>query len=53
LPDGLISNQKSHFGYILEALGMENVFIFYDHFDHFMIILAIWYNLRQFGIVCM
>jgi hypothetical protein len=28
---------------------MENVFIFYDHFEYFM---AIWYNLCQFGIVC-
>jgi hypothetical protein len=28
LPDGLFSNQKYHFGYILEGLGMENVDIF-------------------------
>jgi hypothetical protein len=31
LPDGLFSNQKSHFGSILEGLGMKNVGIFYDH----------------------
>jgi hypothetical protein len=30
LPDGLLSYQKSQFGYILEGLGMENVGIFYD-----------------------
>jgi hypothetical protein len=28
---------------------MENVGIFYDHLEYFT---AIWYNLRQFGIVC-
>jgi hypothetical protein len=31
LPDGLFSNPKSQFGFILDGLGMENVFIFYDH----------------------
>jgi hypothetical protein len=31
LPDGLFSNQKSQFWYILEGLGMGNVGIFYDH----------------------
>jgi hypothetical protein len=49
LPDGLFSNQKSHFGYILEGLGMENIFIFYDHLEYF---IAIWSNLCQFGVVC-
>jgi hypothetical protein len=49
LPDALISNQKSQFGNILVGLGMENVFIFYDHLECFM---AIWYNSWQFGIVC-
>jgi hypothetical protein len=50
LPDGLISNKKSQFGYILEGLGMENVFFYiYDYFEYF---IAIWYNLCQFGIVC-
>jgi hypothetical protein len=34
LPDGLFSNQKSQFGYILEGLGMENV-VFYGHFGYF------------------
>jgi hypothetical protein len=28
LPDGLFSNQKVQFGYILEGQGMENVVIF-------------------------
>jgi hypothetical protein len=49
LPDGLFSNQNSQFGYILEGLGMGNVFILNDHLEYFM---AIWYNLWQFGIVC-
>jgi hypothetical protein len=42
LPDGLFSNQKLQFGYILEGLGMENFGIFYDHLEIFT---AIWYNL--------
>jgi hypothetical protein len=42
LPDRIYSNQKSKFGQILERLGMENVCIFYDHFE----------NLRSFGIIC-
>jgi hypothetical protein len=33
LPDGIFSNQKSQYGYILEGLAMENVGIFYDHLD--------------------
>jgi ABC-type spermidine/putrescine transport system permease subunit II len=28
---------------------MDNVYLFYDHLEYFM---AIWYNLRPFGIVC-
>jgi hypothetical protein len=28
---------------------MENIVIFYDHFEYF---LVIWYNLWPFGIVC-
>jgi hypothetical protein len=42
LPDGLYSNQKSQFWYILERLGMENVGIVYDHLEYFT---AIWYIL--------
>jgi hypothetical protein len=38
LPDGLFSNQKSKFGYILEGLGMENGVIFCDHLEKFMAI---------------
>jgi hypothetical protein len=48
LPDGLFSNQKYQFGYILEDLGMENVGLFYDHLEYFT---AIWYISLQFGIV--
>jgi hypothetical protein len=39
LPDGLFSNQKSRFGYILEGLGMGNVGSF----------MTIWNILRPFG----
>jgi hypothetical protein len=35
LPDGLFSNKKKQFGYILEGLAMENLGIFYDHLVHF------------------
>jgi hypothetical protein len=42
LPDGLFSFQKSQFGFNIEGLGMENVGIFYDHFEYFA---AIWYIL--------
>jgi hypothetical protein len=49
LPDGLFSNQKSQFGYILGGFGMENVDIFYDFWEHFTAILS---NLWHFGIVC-
>jgi hypothetical protein len=48
LPDGLFSNQKSQFGYIVEGLEMENVLIFYNHLKF----MVIWYNLWQFDIVC-
>jgi hypothetical protein len=40
LPDGIFSNQKSQFGEILEALGIEKVGIYST---------AIWYILRPFG----
>jgi hypothetical protein len=33
LPDGLFSNQKYQFGYILEGLRMENAGIFYGHLE--------------------
>jgi hypothetical protein len=31
LPDGLLSNQKSQFGYILEGPRLESVYIFSCH----------------------
>jgi hypothetical protein len=49
LPDGLFSNQKSQFEYILEGLGMETVGIYYDHLEYFTAIL---YNLWPFVINC-
>jgi hypothetical protein len=41
LPDGLFSNQKSQFGYILEGLAMENLGLFYDHLVYFITIWSI------------
>jgi hypothetical protein len=38
LPDGVFSNEKSHFGYILEGLGMENVGIFFGLLEFIMAI---------------
>jgi hypothetical protein len=35
LPDGIISNQKSKFGKILEGLAVEDVVIFYGHLVYF------------------
>jgi hypothetical protein len=50
LPDGLFSNQKSQFGYILEGLRLDNVNIFYDHKDYFT---DIWDDiLSPFGTFC-
>jgi hypothetical protein len=51
--DGLFSNQKSQFGFILEVLRLENVDIFYVHLDYFKDIwgnfITIWYILCSFG----
>jgi hypothetical protein len=47
LPDGLFSNQKSQFGYILEGHAIEEVDIFYGHVVYFV---AIWYILQPLGI---
>jgi hypothetical protein len=47
LPDGFFSNQKSHFGKILEGLAMEDVGICYGHLVNFP---AIWHILWPFGI---
>jgi hypothetical protein len=35
LPDGLFSNQKFQFGKNFEGLRLENVDIFYGHFEYF------------------
>jgi hypothetical protein len=40
LPDGFFSDQKSHFGYILEDLGMEML----------LYILVVWNILQPLGI---
>jgi hypothetical protein len=48
LPDGMhISNQKSQFGSILEALAVEDVGTFYGHLVHFTFIR---YSLWPFGV---
>jgi hypothetical protein len=51
LPDGLFSNKKSQFGYVLEGLAVENVVIFCGHLVNFSAIwhflMAIWYVLPR------
>jgi hypothetical protein len=47
LPDGLFSNKKSQFGFVLEGLAMENLGILYDHLVYFT---AIGNILWPFGI---
>jgi hypothetical protein len=34
LQDGIVSYQKSEFGYILEGLGMENVGKYHGHLEY-------------------
>jgi hypothetical protein len=48
LPDGLLSNQKSKFGLILEGFAMQDVGIFYGHLVHFTVFC---YILWTVGIV--
>jgi hypothetical protein len=48
LPDGLFSNQKSKFGYILEGLALKDVGIFNRHLVAFTVFR---YILWTFGIV--
>jgi hypothetical protein len=44
LPDGILSYQKSLFGYIFEGLGMENAGTIYDHCGHLVpIVSPFWY----------
>jgi hypothetical protein len=48
MPDGLFSNQKSQYGYILEGLAIENGGIFYVHlvyilYGHWKYFMAVWY----------
>jgi hypothetical protein len=45
----IFQHQISQFGYISEALEMENVGTFYDRLEYFT---TIWYILWTFGIVC-
>jgi hypothetical protein len=42
LPDGLFSDQKSKFGFILEGLEIENVGVFYGHFEYLKAILYVY-----------
>jgi hypothetical protein len=46
LPDDVFSTQISHFGYILEGLGMEYIGTFCGHLEY---ITIIWYIIRLFG----
>jgi hypothetical protein len=60
LPDGLFSNRKSKFGYILDGLALEDVGIFYGHLvhlwsflifnGHLVYFVVIWYIFPHFGI---
>jgi hypothetical protein len=47
LPDGIVLNQKSQFGWILKGLAKEDVGTFYGHLVHFT---SIWYILRRLGL---
>jgi hypothetical protein len=49
LPDGLFSNQKSKFGYILEGLALEDVGIYF--MDTWSILRSFCYILWTFGTV--
>jgi hypothetical protein len=49
LPDGLFSNLKSRFGYILKGLRLVNVYIFYGHLEY---CTDIWDILWPFGTFC-
>jgi hypothetical protein len=56
LPDGLFSNPKSKFGYILEGLAIEDDGTFYGHLVHFTVfcyilwaIGIVWGNLVYFS----
>jgi hypothetical protein len=48
LQDDISSNQKSHYGYILECLAMEDVGVFYGQLVYFM---SIWYIFWSFGML--
>jgi hypothetical protein len=48
LPDGLVSNQKSKFGQILEGPRLENDDIFYGHLGYFMTIRDFCFHLVHF-----
>jgi hypothetical protein len=62
LPDGLVSDQNSQFGYILEGLAIEDVGVFYAHliylfYGNLIYFMAIWYIFQtiwyifwQFGV---
>jgi hypothetical protein len=58
LPDGLFTNQKSHFGSILEGFAMEDISALYGHSVYFTAIwyifvafMVIWYIFPRFGML--
>jgi hypothetical protein len=51
LPDGFISDQKYQFGYILEDLEMENVFIWSVHLEYFTTIGYIYSTFGNFVVI--
>jgi hypothetical protein len=48
LPDGLFSDQKSQFEYILEVFRLENVDIFWVHLEY---LTDVWDILRHFVLI--
>jgi hypothetical protein len=60
LPDGLVSNQKSQFGYVLEGVAIEKIAVFYDQsvfmlleifYGHLVYFVVIWYIFPCFSIL--
>jgi hypothetical protein len=55
LPDGMVSNQKCQYGFILKCLAMKEVGKFYGHSAYFTaiwyILWTFWYTFPRFGML--
>jgi hypothetical protein len=51
LPDGLFSNQKYQFGYILDGLGMANIGTFCGHLLYFVATCDILWSFGTFVVI--